>query len=300
MSILINSQTQVLIQGITGKEGSRAAREMKRYGTHVLAGVTPGKGGQVVEDVLVFNSVKEAVTQFPSITISLIVVPPAYVLGAASEALEAGIKLINILTEKVPVGHIAKLIRLSSQYGARIIGPSSVGIISPGKAKIGSIGSSERVNEIFTHGPIGVISKSGGMTAEICHTLSQKKLGQSTALGIGGDPLIASDFLDIALLFEKDIDTKVIVIFGEVGGTYEEKLADAIRKGIITKPVVALIAGRFSESLPEGTVLGHAGAIVLQGKGSYTSKINALKSAGAHVVSTPEEIPTIVRSILKK
>ena len=299
MSILVDINTKVLIQGITGKEGSRAAREMIAYGTKVLAGVTPGKGGQTTEDgVPVFNSVAEALSQFPEVNTALVVVPAPFVLAAATESIEAEIPLIDILTEKVPVAAVAKMIAAAKAKRVTLVGPSSVGIISPGRAKIGSIGSSEMVHAIFTPGSIGVISKSGGMTAEISRILSEANLGQSTVVGIGGDLLIGADFLDIARLFEKDEDTKAVVIFGEVGGTYEEQLAAAMESGTITKPVVALIAGQFSEKLPQDTVLGHAGAIVSKGRGSAASKIAALKKAGALIANTPEDIPTLLRTIL--
>ncbi len=298
MSILVNENTKVLVQGITGKEGARAAKEMMEYGTKVLAGVTPGKGGMTVEEVLVFNSVKEAVAQFPEINTSLIVVPGAFVLDAALEAIYNKISLINILTEKVPVASVAKMIQFAKHFGVRIVGPSSIGIISPGKGKIGSIGSGGIVNRVFTPGSIGVISKSGGMTAEISRILTEAGLGQSTALGIGGDVLVCSEFLDIALEFEKDPETKAIVIFGEVGGTYEEKLAEAIKRGQIAKPVVALIAGQFSETLPQGTVLGHAGAIVSKGKGSTASKIQALQEAKVLIASVPEEMPQLLTKVI--
>ncbi len=299
MSILVDENTKVLVQGITGKEGSRAAREMIAYGTRVLAGVTPGKGGQITEDEIpVFNSVKEALAQFPEVNTALIVVPPQFVLAAATESIEAHIPLIDILTEKVPVASVATMIAMARKQGVVLVGPSSVGIISPKKGKIGSIGSSELVHTIFTQGNIGVVSKSGGMTAEISRILSEASLGQSTVIGIGGDLLIGADFLDIARLFEKDEDTKAIVIFGEVGGTYEEQLASAMEAGTITKTVVALIAGQFSEKLPQDTVLGHAGAIVSKGRGSAASKVASLKKAGALIANTPEDIPTLLKQVL--
>ncbi|MDO8655186.1 MAG: succinate--CoA ligase subunit alpha, partial [bacterium] len=288
-----------LVQGITGKEGSRAAREMLAYGTKVLAGVTPGKGGQTTEDgIPVFNSVKEVLAQFPEVNTALIVVPPQFVLAAATESIEANIPLIDILTEKVPVASVATMIALARKQGVVLVGPSSVGIISPGKGKIGSIGSSEQVHAIFTPGNIGVISKSGGMTAEISRILSEASLGQSTVIGIGGDLLIGADYLDIARLFEKDEGTKAIVIFGEVGGTYEEQLAAAMEAGTITKTVVALIAGQFSEKLPQDTVLGHAGAIVSKGRGSAASKVASLKKAGALIANTPEDISMLLKQVL--
>lgn len=295
MSILIDENTKVLIQGITGKEGSRACKEMLAYGTKVLAGVTPGKGGMKTEEgVPVFNTVKEALAQFPQLNATLIIVPARFAFGAVKEAIDENIPLVNVITEKVPVADVAVMIALARTHKSTLVGPSSVGILSPGKAKIGSIGSSELVHKIFAPGSVGVISKSGGMTAEISRILTEAGIGQSTVLGIGGDMLVGSDFLDIALEFEKDIQTKAIVVFGEVGGTYEEKLADAIAKRQITKPVIALIAGRFAETLPQDTVLGHAGAIVSKGKGSARSKIEALQKVGALIAETPEDITQLV------
>lgn len=300
MSILVDANTRVVVQGITGKEGARASSSMISYGTKVLAGVTPGKGGSATEQgVPVFNTVREAMKAFPEINTSLIAVPPAFTLDAALEAVACGIPLIDILTEKVPVAQVAKIIAFSRMRGCRVVGPSSVGILTPGQGKIGSIGSSELVHTIFMQGPVGVISKSGGMTAELSRILTEAKLGQSTVVGIGGDVLAGSDFLDIALEFEKDEQTKALVIFGEVGGVYEEKLAQAIERGIITKPVVALVAGRFTETLPQETALGHAGAIVNKGKGSARSKIDALQKAGALIANTPEEIPQLVKQSIK-
>lgn len=298
MAILVNEETKVLIQGITGKEGSRAAKEMMSYGTKVLAGVTPGKGGMKAEEIPVFNTVQEALSQFPEINTSLVVVPGKFVFDAAKEAIEAKIPLVNVLTEKVPVADVAKLIAMARSSGVRMVGPSSIGVISPGKGKIGAIGSGDIAYRVFSPGNVGVISKSGGMTAEISRILTDAKIGQSTAIGIGGDLLVGSDFVDIASLFEQDGQTKALVIFGEVGGTYEEQLAEAMMQKKVTKPVVALIAGKFSQALPQDTVLGHAGAIVSKGRGSADSKIMALKNAGALIAQTPEDIPQLLKNML--
>ena len=298
MAIIISKNTKVLVQGITGKEGSRATKEMLSYGTSVLAGVTPGKGGQTIEGVPVFESVAEALQKFPEINTSLITVPAPFVLDAVLESIHMHIPLINILTEKVPVHDVAIIIAFARQNNIQIIGPSSVGIISPGQGKLGSIGGADLINTIFMPGQVGLISKSGGMTAEISNTLTVAGIGQSTVVGLGGDVLIGSDFVDIALQFEKDPNTKIIVIFGEVGGTYEEKLAEAIKNKQITKPVIALIAGKFAENLPQDTVLGHAGAIVNKGQGTANGKIKALKQAGALIAENVEDIPKLIRKII--
>lgn len=301
MAILINKNTQVLIQGITGSEGSRACREMLAYGTKVVAGVTPGKGGQTVdgpngEKIPVYNSIKEAIQAHPEVNATLIAVPAKFILGAAEEAIFAKIPLVDILTDGVTVKDSAIIYAWAKKNNVRVIGPSSIGIISSGESKLGAVGSGE-TKDIFTPGPIGIISKSGGMTAEISSVLSRAGFGQSTAVGIGGDQIICSDFVDILKLFKDDSQTKAVVIFGEVGGTYEEQMAEYIIKEKFEKPVVAVIAGRFSDMLPKETVLGHAGAIVSGGKGSYKSKIEALTRAGVYIPKTLEEIPSLLKKL---
>ncbi len=299
MSILIDRRTTVLIQGITGHEGQRAAREMLSYKTRVVAGVTPGKGGQKTPDgIPVYNTVGEALRAQPTINTSLVTVPAAFAADAALEAIWHNIPLINILTEKMPVADVARCLYWAAQRHVRLVGPSSVGIITPRQAKLGAIGAAELVDRVFTPGPVGVISKSGGMTAELSRLLTANDLGQSTALGIGGDVLLGTTFLDCARLFEHDKQTKVLVIFGEVGGVYEEQLAAAMQAREITKRVVALVAGDFSRLLPHGTILGHAGAIVTPGQGSVKSKITALKKAGALIARAPEDVPRLVKKVL--
>lgn len=299
MSILINNDTVVVVQGITGKEGGRAAHEMQEYGTRIEAGVTPGKGGSHTDDdVPVFNTVAEALALHDTINTSFIAVPGRFVRGAVLEAIDAGIKLINILSERVPVADTAYCIAYAREKGSLLVGPSSVGIISPGQAKLGSIGSSGLAHTIFSPGPVGLVSKSGGMTSEIGRVLTEADIGQSTALGIGGDVLIGADFLDMAGLFERDPETRALVIFGEVGGVYEMRLAEALAAGTLTKPVVALIAGVFAEQLPRGTVLGHAGALIEGTRTTASAKIAALRAAGASIAQTPEEIVAILKKIL--
>ncbi len=298
MAILINERTVAVVQGITGKEASRAAREMVLYGTRVVAGVVPGKGGQITEDgVPVYETVLEACARHPEINASLVAIPGIVVGGAVEEALSAGIPLINILSERVPIADVARIIALARERNSCIVGPSSVGIISPGKGKIGSIGSGGTAR-VFSPGPVGLISKSGGMCAELSRVLTGAGIGQSTVIGIGGDPLIGSDFVDSALLFERDPETKALVIFGEVGGTYEEQLASRIKDGSITKPIVALIAGVFAETLPGETELGHAGALIEGGRGKASVKITVLREAGVWIVSLPEEIPPLLATLL--
>ncbi len=296
MSILVTDKTKVLVQGITGKEGAKVTLQMKNYGTKVLAGVTPGKGGQEIHGVPVYNSIKEAMeNHLGIINTSFVSVPAFACFGAVKEAIDAGIELINILTEHIPIQDTAKIIALAKQKGVKVVGPSSIGIISPGIGKVGSIGG-EDPRSVFRKGSIGVISKSGGMASEVSWILTKAGLGQSTVVGIGGDVLEGSTFADLLLDFEKDSQTEGLIIFGEIGGTYEEDAAEVIKSGKFTKKVVAFVSGLFAESLPSGTKLGHAGAIVYGDKGSYKSKIQSLEEAGVIIAKTPDEIPNLIRA----
>lgn len=297
MAILVDKTTRVIVQGITGKEGARATAEMLHVGTTVVAGVRPGKAGEIVHGVPVFDAVRDALRVHPNANTSLIAVPALAVRAAALEAIAAQIPFIIILTEHVPTHTTALIISRARAAGVRIVGPSSVGILSPGQGKIGAIGSSN-IADVFRPGRIGVISKSGGMTAEIAVTLGRGGFGISTAVGIGGDVLIGSDFVDMLRLFADDKETDAVVCFGEVGGCYEELAAEYIASGAFAKPVVAIIAGKFTDTLPIGTTLGHAGAIVTKGRGSYTSKVRALRNAGVAVADRLEEIPILLRKAL--
>ncbi|MDP2671583.1 MAG: CoA-binding protein [bacterium] len=298
MSILIDKKTKVLVQGITGKEGSRAAEQMLAYGTEVVAGVTPGKGGQEVFGKAVYNSVKEALVKHPEINTTSIAVPGVFAKAAMLEAIENKIPLIHVLTEHVPILDSAIAFARAKKAGVRIVGPSSIGIISPGEAKLGSIGGSDP-NFSYQSGEIGVISKSGGMTSEISFILKKTGLGVSTAVGIGGDMIIGSTFADLAGIFKDDPKTKALVIYGEQGGTYEEDLAEYLLKSKFEKPVVAFIAGIFAESLPAGQALGHAGALIESGKGRRIDKVKALEKAGVGVAAVPDELPKVLQERLK-
>lgn len=293
MAILVTDKTKVLIQGITGKEGSKAALQMRNYSTKVLAGVTPGKGGYEVYGIPVYDTVSEALDNHPGINTSFIAVPNFAALGAIEEAISSKIPLINVLTEHIPIADSAKAIALARQRGVRIVGPSSIGIISPGIGKVGSIGGDDP-RGVFSKGSVGIISKSGGMASEVSWILTKNRIGQSTVVGIGGDILIGSAFADLMEDFEKDEQTKSLVLFGEIGGTYEEEAAEYIQSGKFTKKVIAFISGLFAESLPQGTKLGHAGAIIYGDKGSYKSKVNALKEAGVILAKTPDELPKLL------
>lgn len=296
MAILVDEHTVCLVQGLTGKEGQKAAEWMMAAGTRVVAGVTPGKGGQEVDRVPIYNSVQEAVAAHHGIKATAIYVPAKFVKSAALEAIEAKIPLIHIITENVPVRDAAEILAAAQRATVRVLGPSSIGVISPGKGKIGSIGGEK--NEQCLPGSIGIISKSGGMSSEICTVLTRKNIGQSTVIGIGGDVLVGSTFADLLPLFEKDPQTKAVVIIGEIGGSYEEQAAELVRTKKFTKPLIAFVSGLFAETLPQGVSFGHAGAIVDKHIGTRKGKITALESAGAIVVKSPEEIVEVIANMV--
>lgn len=297
MAILINKNTKVLVQGITGKEGIRATQFMKAYGTNVVTGVRPGKAGETVEGVPVHNTVKDALQAHPEINLSLIIVPAKAAKEAIIEAIEANIKLIVVITENIPIKDTAYCVALAKKYNAQIIGPTSIGIISPGKAKIGMIGGMD--NEQFTPGSVAIISKSGGMSSETASILTLAGIGQSTVVGCGADVIMGTTIVDLLELFRNDAETKVVVLFGEIGGTAEEDAAEYIKRTTYPKPVVAFISGSFAESLPS-TTLGHAGAIIEEGKGTRQAKVAALRNAGVHVVDVHHEIVEKVKRLLEK
>lgn len=297
MSILIDESTRVLIQGITGSEGSKACKNMLMYGTKVVAGVTPKKGGQSVDGVLVYNSVSDA-KEHHHIDATVIFVPPMFAKAAMMEAIEAKIPLINVITEHIPIYDTAVCLAHAKKAGVRIVGPSSVGIISPGRAKLGAIGGSEPYR-VFMQGPIGVISKSGGMASEISLILKRAELGQSTVVGIGGDVLIGTIYHDLLELFEDDPDTRGVVIYGELGGTYEEQLAEFVKQGKFTKPIAAFIGGDFASTLPDGVALGHAGALIDGNVGHPRAKRDALRDAGVMIANVPGELAELMKDVLR-
>lgn len=294
--ILVNRETKILIQGITGRSGIQVTRELLSYGSKVVGGVTPGKGGQEVEGLPVFNSVREAIGALGEIDVSMTYVPPLLARDAALEAIENGVSLVEIFVEKMPILDVSQVLFAAKKKGVRVLGPASVGAISPGEAKIGSIGG-PNPDKVFTRGPVGVISKSGGMTSELSMLISESGFGQSTAVGIGGDLLIGTSFSDLLLDFEEDKQTKAVVAFGEVGGRAEIEAADLVRNGKVTKPFIVFMAGRFAESLPKDTSLGHAGAIVGLDY-SMDEKIKILRESGVIVVENFEEIPVALKKVL--
>ncbi|MEK6967779.1 MAG: CoA-binding protein [Nanoarchaeota archaeon] len=299
MAILIDEKTRILVQGITGKEGQRAAKVMLEYGSKVVAGVTPGKGGGSIEGVPVFNSIKEALHLHPEINSTLIVVPPAFAKGAAFEAIENKIPLINMLTEGVPVKDAAEIVHACKKSHLRFVGPSSIGILSPGKCRLGVVGGEKEViDKIYKQGNVGVISKSGGMTNETAWVVRQAGLGHSTVVGIGGDIITGSSFTDLLELFEHDPQTKGVVMFGELGGTYEDQVAEMLKRKKFTKPLAVFIAGMFAEKMPQGISFGHAGALIEGSRGLPSHKIKMLREAGALIASRHDELGEIIKGAL--
>jgi succinyl-CoA synthetase alpha subunit len=295
MGILINQNTKVLIQGITGKEGQKAAKAMLDYGTNVVGGVRPGKGGEEVLGKPVFNTVKEAVEAIDGITTAAIYVPPFAAKGAIMEAIEAGIPYINTIIERIPIKDSAFCLAAAEKSGTKIIGPSSLGYIVPGIGRLGVVGGpKEQADEIYTPGSIGIISRSGGMTNEISWQVRKAGLGQSTAVHVGGDLLMGTTYADLLHLFEKDEQTKGVILFGEHGGSYEFEIVEMIKNKEFTKPLAVYVGGKFANSLPEGMNIGHAGAIVAKGQ-SAEDKEDALRTVGVMIADRYEDLVTLIK-----
>ncbi|MDX9759135.1 MAG: succinate--CoA ligase subunit alpha [Bacteroidota bacterium] len=288
MSVLVDKKSRVIVQGITGSEGTFHATQMIEYGTKVVGGVTPGKGGSEHLGVPVFNTVKDAVAKTKA-NVSVIFVPPVAAADAIMEAADAGIALIVCITEGLPTRDMITAFDFVKQKGVRLIGPNCPGIISPGLAKVGIM-----PGFIHKKGHVGVVSRSGTLTYEAVHQLTTIGIGQSTCIGIGGDPIIGTQFIDAMRLFNDDPNTDAVVMIGEIGGTAEEEAAAWI-KANMTKPVVGFIAGR---TAPPGRRMGHAGAIIAGGKGTATDKMKAMKNAGIHVVDSPARIGITVAKAL--
>lgn len=290
MAVLLDENSRVIVQGITGREGSFHTRLMLDYGTKIVAGVTPGKGGQTVHGVLVYDTMEEAVEAHPDANTSIIFVPARFAADAVYEAIDAGMNLVVVITEHIPVHESLKFVNYAKQKGTVIIGPNCPGIISPGKAKVGIMPGAT-----FKPGPVGIVSRSGTLTYEIGYALSKEGIGQSTVIGIGGDPIVGTSFIEAMEYFERDPETKALVLVGEIGGDMEERAAKMIEEGKFTKPVVAFIAGR---TAPPGKRMGHAGAIIMMGTGTYQGKVEALEKAGVKVAETPFEIPKLIEEAL--
>ncbi len=288
MSVLVDKNTRLVVQGITGKEGTFHTKQMVEYGTQVVGGVTPGKGGTTHEGIPVFNTVSDAVNEAGA-NASVIYVPPPFAADAIMEAADAGIPLVVCITEGIPVTDMVKVKRFLADKQTRLVGPNCPGVISPGKCKIGIM-----PGHIHKEGRIGVVSRSGTLTYEAVGQLTALGLGQSTAIGIGGDPIVGTTHLNALALFEDDPDTEGIVMIGEIGGSAEEEAA-AFAKDNVTKPIVAFIAG---QTAPPGRRMGHAGAIIAGGKGTAAEKMAALEEAGIRVVRSPADIGEAMRDAL--
>lgn len=289
MSIFIDQDTTLVVQGITGRDGSFHTRQMMSYGTNVVAGVTPGKGGQRFDDAVpVFNTVAEAVAE-SGVNTSVIYVPPAFAAGAMFEAADAGVSLIVCITEGVPVIDMTTVLPYLSERGVRLIGPNCPGLISPGQSKVGIIPGS-----ICAPGRVGLVSRSGTLTYEVVHHLTLNGMGQSTCVGIGGDPLIGTNFIDCLQAFESDPETEAIVMIGEIGGTDEQNAASFVKEHV-SKPVVGFIAG---QTAPPGRRMGHAGAIISGSSGTAAEKMTAFEDAGIGVMKRPIEVVELLKQQL--
>ena len=290
MSILINKNTRVVVQGITGRDGGFHAKKMKQYGTNVVAGVSPGKGGEKTEDnVPIFNTVSDAVKETQADT-SIIFVPAPFAADAILEASEAGIKLVIAITEGVPTLDMVKVMPYLKKNGTKLIGPNCPGLITPEESLIGIL-----PGNIFKKGNVGLMSRSGTLTYEMVNQLTTNEIGQSTCVGIGGDPVAGLYYQELLQMFQDDPKTEAIVLIGEIGGDAEERAADYIKKHV-TKPVVAFIAG---QSAPPGKRMGHAGAIISSGSGSAAEKIAAFEAAGVPVARKPQDIPMLIKRAIQ-
>ena len=297
MSILVDETKKVIVQGITGREGMARTQLMQRYGTRVVAGCTPAKGGQDVLGVPVYDTVMEAVEKMGAIDVSTIFVPAPLVKNAALEAIAAGIKLLIIVPDRVPIYDVLEIAAAAKEAGARFVGPNTLGLLSPGKAVFGMIGgSAASAKDWFLPGRVGVTSRSGGITSSIAYYLSRAGIGLSTIIHVGGDAIVGTDHPAIMELFEQDADTDCVVMFGEIGSTQEERVADLIENGKFTKPLVAYIGGKGAQS---GTRFSHAGAIIEGNRGTHEGKVKRLREAGATVVDNFGDISDAVKSVIR-
>jgi len=290
--ILVNSSTRVLVQGITGREGSFHAKLMLDYGTKIIAGTSPGKGGSYVHDVPVYNTIYEAVREHGPIDASIIFVPARFASEAVYEAVDHGVRVVVVITEGIPLHEEIKFVNYARTRGVDVVGPNTPGIITVNECKVGIMPA-----HVFKRGYVGLISRSGTLTYEVARELSKRSYGVSTAIGLGGDPVAGLDFIDVYERFLRDDETRAVVLIGEIGGDAEERFAAYYDKLASKKPVVAYIAGR---TAPSGKRMGHAGAIISMGMGDYKSKRLSLENAGIPVAETPSQIPILLESVLGK
>ncbi|MFZ5597331.1 MAG: succinate--CoA ligase subunit alpha [Bacillota bacterium] len=287
MAIIIDENTNVLVQGATGNQGRFHTKQMLAYGTRIVGGTSPGKGGQVVDGVKIYDTVFAAMEE-QRVDASCIFIPAPFARDAALEAIEAGVKVVVVITEHIPVHDEMEIIHYARQKGTTVIGPNTFGIVSSGKCKIGI-----PPNQFFMPGSVGIVARSGTLTYEIVGNLAANKIGQSTVVGLGGDRVVGLSFVNVLEKFEKDPETEAVVLVGEIGGNQEEEASQYIKT--MSKPVIAYIAGK---SAPPGKRMGHAGAIIERGKGTYEGKVRALKEAGASVATLPFEVPALIKERL--
>ena len=298
MSILIDETKRVLVQGITGREGMARTQLMVNYGTHVVAGVTPGRGGQQVHGIPVFDTVEEAWEQVGAIDISVLFIPAPLVKSAALEAIDAGVKLLVIVPDRVPIYDVLSIAKRAKSAGARFIGPNTLGVLSPDKAVLGMMGGrAASARSWFFQGPVGISSRSGGITSSMAYYLAREGIGATTLVHVGGDAVVGLPHPDVMLEFERDPDTKAVVMFGEIGTSQEERVADLIESGAFTKPLIAYIGGKAAQS---GTRFSHAGAIVEGGRGTYEGKVERLREVGATVVEEFMDLPKATKNVLHR
>ena len=298
MSILIDDKKSVLVQGITGREGRTRASLMKEYGTNIVAGVTPGKGGQEIIGVPVYDTVLEASEACGKFDISVLFIPAPLVRDAALEAIEAGVKLLVIVPDRVPIYDVLEIAHSAKKHKAQFVGPNTLGVLSPGKGVLGMIGGrAASARSWFFPGPVGITSRSGGITSSMAYYLAQEGIGATTLVHVGGDVVVGLPHPEVIKLFQKDPDTKAIVMFGEIGGSQEERVADLVESGEVTKPIIAFIGGKAAKS---GTRFSHAGAIVEGNRGTYEGKVKRLQEVGATVVDAFGDLPNATKSVLTK
>jgi len=296
VSVILDGRSRVLVQGITGREAAVHVPYMLAYGTHIVAGVSPGRGGEAIHGIPVHDTVLAAI-RVHQVDVAVLFVPARFVRDAALETIEAGVPLVVVLAEGVPHHDTAELLARAAELGARVVGPNSQGVISPGKAKVGAPGG-DRPDLMFRPGPVGVVSRSGGMGAELSMALTKAGIGQSTYIAIGGDLLIGTEFVDVLPLFEDDPETEAVLLFGEPGTGREQAVAELIQGGGFTKPLVAFIAGEFLEDLPPGVRFGHTGGLIEGDQGRPSRKKAALRNAGVRVADRLDEIVPLVREAL--
>ncbi len=298
MSILIDETKRVLVQGITGREGTARAKLMVEYGTNVVAGVTPGRGGQAVEGIPVFDGVQEAWEKVGPIDVSVLFIPAPIVKNAALESIDAGVKLLVIVPDRVPIYDVLVIARRAKEKGATFVGPNTLGVLSPDKGVLGMMGGrAASARSWFFRGPVGITSRSGGMTSSTAYYLARAGIGATTLVHVGGDAVVGLPHPEVIKLFEQDPETQAVVMFGEIGTSQEEQVADLIEQGAFTKPLIAYIGGKAAKS---GTRFSHAGAIVEGNRGTYDGKVDRLRSVGATIVEQFMDIPQATKEVLAR